>query len=197
MVFAPNFVIQAVTPDHMAVSNRHLLPLLLLLLLDTPRPGICQPADQLATPDPSSAVVELTLSSVEPALNLLQFRQDIALVCDVNTTRVMVVGTPAPDVATGTTTVVTEIMAPADGTTARSATSAMERLVETVNTMGVSAGGTTVVQFGAQVTQRPASTGSSVPPAVDREEDSTLTALQISLMAGSSFCGLVRMANTA
>ena len=134
--------------------------LLLLLLLDTPRPGACQTADQTATPAPSSAVVELTLSSVEPALNLLQFRQDIALVCDVNTTRVRVVGTPAPDVATGTTTVVTEIMAPADGT-ARSATSAMERLVEMANSMGVRAAGTTVLQFGAQVIQRPASTGSS------------------------------------
>ena len=164
--------------------------LLLLLLLHMPRPGDGQQtADQTAS---SSAVVELTLSSVEPALDVLQFRQDIAMVCDVNTTRVRVVGTPAPDVATGTTTVVTEIAAPADGT-ARSAISAMERLLETVNSMVVSVAGTTVLQFGAQVIQRPASTGSGVPPTVDREEDSTLTALQISLVAGSSFCGLVRI----
>lgn len=185
----------------MSVSDRHLLPhvallllMQMLLLLDTPRPGACQTAEQSATPAPSSAVVELTLSSVEPALNLLQFRQDIAIVCDVNTTRVRIVGTPAPDVATGTTTVVTELVAPADGT-ARSATSAMERLVETVNSMSVNAAGTTILQFGVQVIQRPVSTGSSVPPAVDREEDSSLTALQISLIAGSSFCGLVRTDN--
>jgi hypothetical protein len=182
--------------DHMATSDRHLLLapalLLLLLLLHTPR-GACQLAGQSA-PASSSAVVELTLSSVEPALNVLQFRQDIALVCDVNMTRVRVVGVPAPDIATGTTTVVTEITAPADGTV-RSAISALERLLEMVNAMGVSAAGTTVLQFGAQVIQRPASTGSSVPPAMDREEDSSLTALQVSLIAGSSFCGLVRITN--
>ena len=167
------------------------LALLLLALLLAPaavgQAGLG--AAERAAPAASSAVVELTLSSVELSLDEAQYSADIALVCDVNATRVKVVGAPAADAATGTTAVVTEIAAPEDPTE-RSATSAMQRLIETVNTIVVNAAGTTVVQFSAQITQRPASAGSRLPSAVEQEEASTWTALMVGVIAGSSFAGL-------
>ena len=163
--------------------------LLLLLSLALVPAAVGQVVTGAAEPAASSAVVELTLSSIELALDEAQYSADLALVCDVNATRVKVVGTPAADTATGTTVVVTEITKP-DDPTDRSATSAVQRLVESVNAIVVNVAGTTVVQFSAQIMQRPASAGNRLPSVADEDEGASWTALMVTMVAGYSFAGL-------
>ena len=72
-----------------------------------------------------------------------------------------------------------------------SASDALQRLLETVNAMSVAAAGEDIMQYGAQVLQRPAGVGGSVrPPTKQPDAESPFTALLIGLIAGGSFCGL-------
>ena len=124
------------------------------------------------------------------ALDLQLFAADVAVLCAVNASRVEVVGQPAVDADASTTSVTLEITV-APSAALLSASDALQRLLETANAMSVAAGGEDIMQYGAQVLQRPAGVGGSVrPPTKQPDAESPFTALLIGLIAGGSFCGL-------